>query len=227
MGSMPPQNTVHSARTLYDLLNLFLFVRHDLLNLFFSFVTTFSIFPGNPSRSSARSLFVPKAWIDAPGSRRRILQLFSAIHHDVLVPSITIFLCQFSRHTFTTLLLQLSRQFFTMLLLQFSLPSITIFLCPEFGLTPRTAGIFSSTRERIRIFLSITWIDTPDCRILLVHSRTHQDLLVSSTWIDAPGLPASESSAPIRLFLQTIKLMDNCSSLVSNSSIFSVVKHVP
>ena len=190
MGSMPPKNTVHSARTLYDLLNLFLFVRHDLLNLFFSFVTTFSIFPGNPSRSSARSLFVPKAWIDAPGSRRRILQLFSAIHHDVLVPSITIFLCQFSRHTFTTLLLQfsrqsftmfllqfsrqsftmlllqLSRQFFTMLLLQFSLPSITIFLC-QFSLPSITM-----------LLVSRIWIDAPDCGHLLVHSRTHQDLFV-------------------------------------------------
>ena len=31
---MPPQNTIHSARTLHDLLNLFLLMRHDLLNLF-------------------------------------------------------------------------------------------------------------------------------------------------------------------------------------------------
>ena len=154
MGSMPPQNTVHSARTLYDLLSLFLFVRHDLLNLFFSFVTTFSIFPGNPSRSSARSLFVPKAWIDAPGSRRRILQLFSAIHHDVLVPSITIFLCQFSRHTFT------------MLLLQLSLPSITMLL----------VAIFSAVHNDLLV--SRIWIDAPDCGHLLVHSRTHQDLFV-------------------------------------------------
>ena len=96
---MPPRNIIHSARTLHDLLNLFLFVCHDLLNLFLFTETTFTKLCTQShlcrsaldislqfSKQSHHNVRVPSDWIDAAGSRRRILQLFSAIHHDLLAP---------------------------------------------------------------------------------------------------------------------------------------------
>ena len=82
---MLPQNTIHSARTLHDLLNLFLFMRYDLPN--FSRQTSRGLRVLSLDLLDIPPIFrtihqyvrVPSAWIDAPGSRRRILQLFLAI----------------------------------------------------------------------------------------------------------------------------------------------------
>ena len=101
---MLPQNTIHSARTRHDILNFFLFIRHDLLNLFLVMchdlvklsrqsITKFSTFSLSLSlslslifRTIHQYVHVPSAWIDATGSGRRILQLFSAIYDGLLVP---------------------------------------------------------------------------------------------------------------------------------------------
>ena len=95
------------------------------------------------------------------------------------------------------------RQSVTTFLCQFSRQSVTIFLCQ-----------FS--------WPSITML------LLLWFSRYNflgnPSLFSCVQYLDwRPGLPASESSTLISLFLQTIRLMDKCSLLVSNSSIFSVV----
>ena len=111
-----------------------------------------NLFSGNPSRSSCAnvlghsSIFLsilgnPSRMFvcavlgsDAPGIPIvELLQLFSAIHHDLLVAifrqSFTMLLLEFSRQSFTMLWLPFSRQSFTMFLLPiFSSQSITIYL---------------------------------------------------------------------------------------------------
>ena len=71
-------------------------------------------------RTTHQYVRVPSVWIVAPGSRRRILQLFSAIHHDLLVP------------TFSAI-------HHDLLVPTFSAIHHDAFV-PEFGLTPRTAS---------------------------------------------------------------------------------------
>ena len=97
MRSMPPQNTIHSARTLHDLLNLILVMRHDLLNLFlFMHHDLLNLSRQSIARFCTFSLLFSVQSINmfvclvlglspwAPGVE--ILQLFSAIHHGLLVP---------------------------------------------------------------------------------------------------------------------------------------------
>ena len=96
---MPPQNTIHSARTLRSSqpdasrpLNLFLFMRHFL--------------QANPSRSSAREQSIN-------------MFVCPVLGLNCSRQSITVFLCQFPRPSITTFLCQFSRPSITIFLCNF------------------------------------------------------------------------------------------------------------
>ena len=158
---------------------------------FCSCVTTLSIFPDNPSRSSARSLFnLPDNpsvcscaqcldWRPAaPGvefcncSRQSITMFL----YQFSRPSITMFLCQFSRPCITIFLCQFSRPYITIFLCQFSPPSIAVFLC-QFSRPSITIFLSQFSGPSITIFLcQFSW---PSINLLVpIFSAIRHDVLV-------------------------------------------------
>ena len=194
---MPPQNTIHSARTLRDLLNLFLFVRHDLLNLFL-------FIPSRPSqsfqaihhealhvlsllfRTTHQYVRTPSAWIDAPGSgvvlghrHDLLVPIFSAIHHDPLVPIFSAI-----RHD---PLVQIFSAIRPGLLVQIFSAHPSRSSCANFLGNPSRRSCCNFLGNPSTMLLCQEFgLTALDCRRLLVNSGTHQELLVSSAWIDAP-----------------------------------------
>ena len=154
---MPPQNTIHSARTLHDLLNLF-FVRAPRPSQSFQAIPQEALHVLSLDllhipliiRTIHHNVRLPSAWIDAPGSRRRFLRLFSAIHHDLLASN------------FSAIHHDLLVPIFSAILHDVLVP------------------IFSAILHDAIVF-SVIHHDA-----LVIFSVIHHDALVSSVWIDAP-----------------------------------------
>ena len=107
MRLMPPQNTIHSARTLHDLLNLF-FVRASRPSQLFSVHTSRLFQPSFVHRLDLLDLHLFMRHDILNLSRQSLTKFYTfsqqilSLSFQISRHSVTMFLCQFSRPSFTT-----------------------------------------------------------------------------------------------------------------------------
>ena len=150
---MPPQNTIHSARTLHDLHNLFWVVQ--------------LVFASRPSQSFQA--------IHHEALPRSVFNFSEQ--------SINMFVCPVLGLTPRALGVEFcncSRQSITISLCQFSLPSITTFLCQSFSAIHHDVLVPNSLGPSITIFLCQFSRQSRHNLLVPIFSVVHHDVLVAN-----------------------------------------------